>query len=63
VTWLPTENLSAEVQSHYLQLEALAQRRLLRLVETDEIANPVSVGFLSTDAVIIHTNNGMNLIA
>jgi len=31
--------------------------------ETDEIANPVPVGFLCAVAVVIHTNNSMNLIA
>jgi hypothetical protein len=35
---------------------------MLHLVETDEIANPIPVGFLCTDAVVIHTNDGMNLI-
>ena len=36
---------------------------MLHLVETNEIANPVPVGFLRADAVVIHTNDGMNLIA
>ena len=36
---------------------------MLHLVETDELANPVPVGFLRADAVVIHTNDGMNLIA
>jgi hypothetical protein len=36
---------------------------MLHRVETDEIANLVSVGFLFTDAVVIGANGGVNLIA
>jgi hypothetical protein len=36
---------------------------MLHRVETDEIANLVSVGSLFTDAVVISTSGGVNLIA
>jgi hypothetical protein len=36
---------------------------MLHLVKANEIANPVPVGFLCANAVMVYTNNGMNLIA
>jgi hypothetical protein len=36
---------------------------MLHRVETDEIANLASVGFLFTNAVVIGTNRGVNSIA
>ena len=36
---------------------------MFHLVGADKIANPISVGFFCTDAVVIEANDGMNLIA
>src|SRR5690554_2274073 len=36
---------------------------VFHLVETNEVANPVPIGFLGTDTVMIDANNGTHLIA
>lgn len=35
---------------------------MFHLMKPNEIANPVPIGFFCTDAVVVHPNNGANLI-
>lgn len=36
--------------------------RVLHLLKTNEVTDPVPVGFFGTDAVMIHADNRMNLV-